>query len=344
MRAWIASRRWAGRLIITGVSLTLALALLIGGANAYVLLTESGRSSSDLARVPDAEVALVLGAFVEPDGKMSQMLADRVQGALALWRAGKVQRILVSGDHHTWAYDEPDTMRRALQRDGVPGRDIFTDHDGLDTWASMVRARRVFGVHTATVVTQGFHMPRALYLASQAGLSAHGYTTDLHGYGRQGQISGVREVLARVKAVYQGVADPSVQLGPHIAISGERQDQLGPAAPAGSGLSLRRAEARWRSERGRSARAPLLIAVAQKRDRVGVAADDPLEEDLAVLVGRKCALGPAADLVEHHGQARIGLAELAFDLALHPLGQRRRGARRWRSRSPAARSARSPAG
>jgi SanA protein len=231
MRARIASRRWARRLIVTAASLALAVALLIGGANAYVLLSESGRSSGDLARVPDAEVALVLGALVEPDGRMSQMLADRVRGAVRLWRAGKVQRILVSGDHHSWSYDEPDTMRRALQSAGVPGRDIFTDHDGLDTWASMVRARKVFGVRSAIVVTQGFHMPRALYLASRAGLSAHGYTTDLHGYGQQGQISALREVLARVKAVYQGVTEAPVQLGPHIAISGDGRLSWGPQHP-----------------------------------------------------------------------------------------------------------------
>ena len=215
------------------LSLAVATALLIGAANAYVLLGESGRSSSDIDRVPHAEVALVLGAFVEPDGHMSQMLADRVQRAVELWRAGKVSRVLVSGDHHTWSYDEPDTMRRALQAAGVPGRDIFTDHDGLDTWDSMVRARKVFGVHSAIVVTQGFHMPRALYLASRAGLDAHGLTADLHGYGEQGEVSGLREVLARVKAVYQGTTEAPVQLGPHIAISGDGRVSWGPQhAPA----------------------------------------------------------------------------------------------------------------
>ncbi len=219
------------RLLIGAALLVLAAIALVAGANAYVLLSESGLSSAQLARVPDAEVALVLGAYVEPDGHMSQMLADRVQGADELWRAGKVRRILVSGDHTTWAYDEPDTMRRALMRDGVPGRDIFTDDDGVDTWASMVRARRVFGVHSAIVVTQGFHMPRALYLAGRAGLEAHGFTTDLHGYGEQGEMSELREVLARVKAVYQGVTEAPVQLGPKIAISGDGRASWGPQHP-----------------------------------------------------------------------------------------------------------------
>ncbi len=213
-----------GALLLTGV-------LLIAAANAYVLLGESGDSTGQLAHVPSAEVALVLGAYVEPDGHMSQMLSDRVQGAAELWHAGKVRKILASGDHTTWTYDEPDTMRRALQADGVPAADIFTDDDGIDTWYSMVRARRVFGVRSAIVVTQGFHMPRALYLASAAGLRAHGFVADLHGYGEQGRLSALREVLARVKAVYQGATDAPVQLGPRIAIGGDGRISWGPIRP-----------------------------------------------------------------------------------------------------------------
>ncbi len=88
------------------------------------------------------------GALVEPDGEMSAMLAARVEQASRLWHAGKVEKILVSGDHGTWNYDEPDTMRKALVRDGVAPRDIFEDHAGFDTWATMVRARSIFGVGT----------------------------------------------------------------------------------------------------------------------------------------------------------------------------------------------------
>jgi SanA protein len=224
-------RRWGRRLAVGVALLALAVTLLVGGANAYILLSERGDATADVSALPRAEVALVLGALVEPDGHMSQMLADRVQRAVELWRTGKVQRILVSGDHHTWSYDEPDTMRRALQAAGVPGRDIFTDDDGLNTWDSMVRARRVFGVRSAIVVTQGFHMPRALYLAQRAGLVAHGLTADLHGYGRQGELSSLREVLARVKAVYQGVTDQPVPLGPRIAITGNGRTSWGPEHP-----------------------------------------------------------------------------------------------------------------
>jgi SanA protein len=94
--------------------------LLIVATNAYVVLSTEGDATSQVADVPPAEAAIVPGALVQPDGRMSSMLADRVQQAAALWRAGKVRRVLVSGDHHTWSYDEPDTMRNALQRRGVP--------------------------------------------------------------------------------------------------------------------------------------------------------------------------------------------------------------------------------
>ncbi|HYC80666.1 MAG TPA: ElyC/SanA/YdcF family protein, partial [Solirubrobacterales bacterium] len=112
--------------------------------------------------MPPAEVAIVPGAMVQADGKMSAMLADRVEQAARLWHAGKVEKVLVSGDHHTWAYDEPDTMRKALVARGVPPRDVFEDHAGFDTWATMVRARAIFNVEDAVVVTNGFHMARAL--------------------------------------------------------------------------------------------------------------------------------------------------------------------------------------
>jgi SanA protein len=178
--------------------LSAALTLVVAGANACVLLAAGGEAADDVADVPHAEVAIVLGAQVMPDGRMSTMLGDRVRQAIALSRARKVDRILASG-----AYEQPDTMRKALLAAGVPAHDVLIDRAGFNTWATMVRAQRIFDVRSAIVVTQGFHMARALYLARAAGLDAHGLTADLHGYGRAGTASDVREVLARVKAVGQ---------------------------------------------------------------------------------------------------------------------------------------------
>jgi SanA protein len=226
-------RRWP-RLTKAALAGAGALVLLVALANAYVL-TSGGDSTAKLADVPRTEVAIVLGAAVEADGKMSTMLSDRVEQAAALWQAGKVKKILVSGDHQSWSYDEPDTMRKALVRDGVPPRDVFEDHAGFDTWATMVRARNVFGVRKAVVVTQGFHMPRALFLAEEAGIDATGLTSDLHPYGFQGAKSDVREVLSRVKAIADVTLETPAVAGPKIPIAtSDGRESWGPAPPPGT--------------------------------------------------------------------------------------------------------------
>ncbi len=227
-------RRWP-RLSRVAVGGVVVLVLLVALANAYILLSTEGESTGNVADVPHAQVAIVPGALVKPNGRMSPMLADRVRQASALWHAGKVKRILVSGDHHTWAYDEPDTMRKQLVRDGVAPRDIFEDHAGFDTWATMVRARGIFGVHDAVVVTQGFHMPRALYLAGAAGIHATGLTADLHRWGFQGEKSEVREILSRVKAVADATLDTPAMAGPRIPIeSADGRESWGPPPPPGT--------------------------------------------------------------------------------------------------------------
>jgi SanA protein len=211
------------------------LALVVVGSNAYVLLSASGESTGEVSGVAPAEVAIVPGAAVKPDGEMSTMLADRVRAAYRLWRAGKVEKILVSGDHHSWAYDEPDTMRKALVAEGVPAEDVFEDHAGFNTWATMERARSIFGVQDAVVVTQGFHMPRALFLADEAGIAATGLVSDLHPYGFQGEKSEVREVLSRVKAIADVTLDAPAMAGPKIPIAtADGRESWGPTPPPGT--------------------------------------------------------------------------------------------------------------
>jgi SanA protein len=208
---------------------------MVALANAYVLLSSSGDSIDKVSEVPRTEVAIVPGALVEPDGDMSAMLAARVVQASRLWHAGKVEKILVSGDHGSWRYDEPDTMRKALVRDGVAPQDVFEDHAGFDTWATMVRAREIFGVRDAVVVTQGFHMPRALYLADEAGIDATGLTADLRPWGFQGRKSTVREVLSRVKAVADVTLETPALAGPKIPIATtDGRESWGPEPPAGT--------------------------------------------------------------------------------------------------------------
>ena len=210
------------------------LVLVVGALNLYVVLTTRGGATSDIDELPHTQVAIVPGAMVNPDGTMSTMLADRVHRAAELYRAGKVDRILVSGDHGSWAYDEPDTMRKALVSAGIPERDIFTDHAGFDTRATMVRASEVFEVESAIVVTQGFHMARSLYLAETVGIEIHGLTADRQDYGNQGTKSNLRELLSRVKAVGETSLSPDVLLGPTIPITGDGRASRGPAPPQGT--------------------------------------------------------------------------------------------------------------
>jgi SanA protein len=226
-------RRWP-RLSKAAISGALLIVLLVVGANAYILFSAQGESTGNIADVPPAEVAIVPGALVQPNGKMSGMLGDRVRQAAALWHAGKVEKILVSGDHHSWAYDEPDTMRKALVNEGVPPCDVFEDHAGFDTWATMERARGIFRVRDAVVVTQGFHMPRALFLADAAGIDATGLTADQHRWGYQGKRSEVREVLSRVKAIADVTLDTPAMAGPSIPISqADGRESWGPVPPSG---------------------------------------------------------------------------------------------------------------
>ena len=212
-----------------------AFILVIVGSNAYIVLSTKGEATSDITKLSHAQAAIVPGAQVNPDGTMSLMLADRVRRTVELWQAGKVDRILVSGDHGAWRYDEPDTMREALMDAGIPGRVIFTDHAGFNTRATMVRAKRIFEVSSAIVVTQGFHMDRALYLAKGAGIGEiHGLTSDLHGYGQKQLQSGVREVFARVKATFDETLDRGVMGGPPIPITGDGRASWGPKPPPGT--------------------------------------------------------------------------------------------------------------
>jgi SanA protein len=157
------------------------------------------------------------------------MLADRVKAAEQLYRAGKVDKLLLSGDHSRVDYDEVGAMRKILLADGVPAQDIFTDHAGFDTWDSAQRARRVFDVRSAIVVTQRFHMARALYDARRAGLQVTGYDADLRSYGKVMAKLQLREAAARVKAFGDAVtgAQPKF-LGRQFPITGDGRPTWGP--------------------------------------------------------------------------------------------------------------------
>jgi len=166
--------------------------------------------------VPAAPVALVLGAGIRGD-EPSRLLARRLDVAIELYRAGKAKVLLVSGDNSRYDYNEPAVMRRYLVDHGVPERRIVADYAGFSTWDSCVRARRVFGVDKAIVVSQRFHMRRALALCDAAGLDAYGVADD----SMRGDLvgltlfGGAREILAAYKALGEAVLKPEpAALGP----------------------------------------------------------------------------------------------------------------------------------
>jgi vancomycin permeability regulator SanA len=147
----------------------------------------------------DVDCAVVLGAGLRDDGSPSDVLRDRLDESLALYRAHRVTKIIVSGDHRTAAYDEPNAMRVYLEANGVPAEAVFMDHAGLDTYSSMWRARHVFGATRVIVVTQEFHLARAVWCARALGMQAEGSAADRHAYRGIAWLQ-VREVGSRTKA------------------------------------------------------------------------------------------------------------------------------------------------
>ncbi|MBA2662027.1 MAG: YdcF family protein [Bradymonadaceae bacterium] len=184
--------------------------------------------------VPSRPTAIVLGARVYADGSPSPALQDRLHAALDLYRAGKVRRILVSGDHGRHGYDEVNAMHAWLIERDVPVEDVFLDHAGFRTLDTMERARQIFEVREAIVCTQRFHQHRSVFLARRAGIDAVGLVADRRVYLHEGA-NARREFVARVMAVadsYLLKRSPRY-LGDPIPIDGEatashdRKTQLG---------------------------------------------------------------------------------------------------------------------
>lgn len=194
--------------------------LLLGSVNFLVFLKSKKFVYQDINNIEKKKVALVLGARVYSDGRLSDMLHDRVQSALELYQNGKVEKILLSGDHGRENYDEVSAMRDYLLENGVPGNDIFLDHAGFDTYDSMYRARDVFLVDSMIVVTQEFHLPRAVYIARSLDVDAIGFVADKQHYLFMVR-NNIRESLARIKAFFNVLLHSNPKfLGDKIPVSG----------------------------------------------------------------------------------------------------------------------------
>lgn len=187
----------------------------------FVTVQSAARYVRSTDALEPAPMAIVLGAKVKADGEPSDILRDRLLTGIDLYDRGLVKKLLLSGDNGQIAYDEVNAMRRFVLERGVAPQDVFLDHAGFDTYDSMVRAREVFGVSSAILVTQAFHLPRALYLARTQGIDVQGVAAD-----RQMYIGilryRLREIPASMKAVLNVLfhADPTY-LGPPIDSTGD---------------------------------------------------------------------------------------------------------------------------
>ncbi|MFE0806555.1 vancomycin high temperature exclusion protein [Streptomyces sp. NPDC058794] len=198
-------RRRLVRAVVAGCVLA-----LLPSAWLHVVTDDRLRSTAD---VPPADVAVVFGAGLW-DGEPSPYLAHRLDAAADLYRAGRVEVVLVTGDNSREEYDEPDAMRAYLVRHGVPGGRIVSDYAGFDTWDSCVRAKKIFGVDRAVLISQDFHIRRAVALCQEAGVASYGV-----GVGEVRDVTwyygGAREVLAAGKAALDAVFEPDPRfLGP----------------------------------------------------------------------------------------------------------------------------------
>jgi len=190
--------------------------------NAHVKGTTEDRllSSTEAAALDRIDCILVLGCGVRNDGSPSNMLQDRLTRGIELYSLGASPKLLMSGDHGQDDYDEVNTMKQIAVEAGVPSEDVFMDHAGFSTYESLYRAKEIFKADKILIVSQEYHLYRALYIAEQLGIEAYGVSSDYHTYG--GQFArDVREVFARCKDVLTAAFQPKpTYLGDAVPVSG----------------------------------------------------------------------------------------------------------------------------
>jgi SanA protein len=190
-----------------------------------VLRAAKGRiyTMEHLEKIPHTRVALVLGARVYPDGRLSAVLKDRVDTAIALYKAGKVDKLLMSGDNRSAKYNEVSAMRNYAVKNGIPSDDVVRDFAGFRTYDSVYRAKEIWGLDRIIIVTQPFHLPRSLYIAKNLGMDAIGVASTEQRYSTTPRLK-IRErgawLLAWVDVM---VGRDPYFLGPRESLSGDDQ-------------------------------------------------------------------------------------------------------------------------
>jgi vancomycin permeability regulator SanA len=207
-----------------------AIAIIIGGALVGVgvigintiMIQATKQDIVTVSELEQADCILVLGAYVKPNGKPSDILKDRLARGYEVFEAGKAPKFLLSGDHGQKSYDEVNSMRDYIQAKGVDKKLIFLDHAGFSTYESIYRARDIFEAKKVIIVTQEYHLTRALYLAEKMGIEAQGVASDYFAYAGMQRFK-AREILARVKDfIFVNVVKPEpTYLGEAIPVSGD---------------------------------------------------------------------------------------------------------------------------
>ncbi len=189
------------KIIIGTIAAIAAIVLFVIIINVYIIQSTKGRiyDSADAAPTDKTyDCILILGAGLRPDGSPSAMLAERLDCGLELYRKGISPKIIVSGDHGTEDYDEVNTMKSYLVAKGVPDSDIFMDHAGFSTYDSIYRAQSIFRCSKICIVTQKYHLYRALFIADKRSIEACGVDAAILNYRGQ-HLREVRECAARLK-------------------------------------------------------------------------------------------------------------------------------------------------
>jgi len=217
------NRKIAKRIIIVLLCLALLGGIAVLGINGYVKKSTADQilSPEAASQLTDVDCILVLGCYVHDSGRPSDMLADRLRRGIALYKSGAAPKLLMSGDHGREGYNEVKAMKLEAMDEGIPSEDVFMDHAGFSTYESIFRARDVFAARKIIIVTQEYHLYRALYVANALGLEAYGVASDYHAY--VGQLNReVREILARNKDFATSIFKPyPTYLGKVIPVNGD---------------------------------------------------------------------------------------------------------------------------
>ena len=210
--------------VLRALAVLVFLAVLFPLATSYYVMasTENRILTPEEAAKLDADAILVLGARVWDDGQPSGILKDRIITGVDLYQSGASDRLLMSGDHGQDDYDEVNAMKDYAIELGVAPSVIFMDHAGFSTYESLYRARDIFQIKTVVIVSQQYHLYRALYIAERLGLNAYGVSCDRRVYNPYLLFFSVRETLARCKDFFYSIFQPlPTYLGDVIPITGD---------------------------------------------------------------------------------------------------------------------------